>query len=144
MSEVVTEVVPVDGLAPGTHTRRVPLLRLPEHVVALDDPIVEVKLVIEPMITERVLGKLAVEVVGESDATVRPARVAVTLKGPTNVVSELASEDIVPYVALEGAAGSGATEEQPISLRGVPEGIEVTAVVPDTVLVKRRGRPATP
>jgi YbbR domain-containing protein len=144
VSEVLTDVIRVDGLAPGTHTRRVPLLRLPEHVVALEDPLVEVKLVIEPVVTERVLGKLAVEVVGEGSATVRPARVAVTLRGPTNALAELAPEDIVPYVALEGAAGTGVTEEEQVSLRGVPDGIDVTAVVPDTVLVKRRARPNTP
>jgi YbbR domain-containing protein len=139
-TEAQTDAINVEGLGAGTHTRWLTLRPLPPHVVYAGGETVEVRITIEPVMSERVLRGLEVSVVGEGDLKVRPDRVTVTLRGPVGELDTLAVEGVVPYVELSGAGGAGGTLPQEVQLRGVPEGVDVGRIVPDTVLVTRRGR----
>ncbi len=138
LTDVEPDPLRIDGLPLGTHTRFLSLRALPEYVTYVEDVTVEARVVIEPVVTERTLRGLEVAVVGEGDPIVRPSRISVTLRGPASELEQLAQEDIVPYVEFSGAGGAGGTQAQEIRLRGVPDGIEVAGISPESVLVKRR------
>ena len=133
-----TDQISAEGLGPGIHTRRAPLKPLPEHVTYVDDVVVEVRLHVEAVESERALRGLEVAVVGDGAASVRPERVSVTLKGPADELEVLTDRDVVPYVVLRPGQGTGNRPEK-VELRGLPEGIEVLTVTPETVLVEREG-----
>lgn len=132
---VPTEPFSIDGLRTGQHVRRVALAPLPQHVVYEGDPQVELQIVVEPVVSERVFRKLEVAVVGGPGASLRPDRVAVTFRGGEDLLSELEPEHIVPYVELVPPFSSGFAPLD-VRLRGVPEGIEVVRITPSSVLVR--------
>jgi YbbR domain-containing protein len=134
---VSTEPVTLEGLGVGAHRRRVALMPLPEHVTYVEDTSVEVKLVVEPVLAERTIKKLEVAVVGEARVGLRPDHVAVTLRGPKDVLDELDPELIVPYI--EPSLDSG-TRAYNVKLRGMPAGLEVLQVLPPSVLVWPKGK----
>jgi YbbR domain-containing protein len=136
-----TDPMTVDGLGPGTHTRWLSLRPLPSHVFYEGGETVEARVIIEPTLADRVLRGLDVSVVGEGELKVRPERVTVTLRGPEAELESLAVEEVVPYVDMTGVGGTGGgTQPQEVQLRGVPEGVQVERILPDSVLVTRRGR----
>lgn len=140
-TEADTEPVNVDGLGPGTHTRWVSLRPPPVHVSYEAGETVEVRVVIDPVLGERTLRSLDVSVVGEGDHQVRPERVSVTLRGPVGELESMAIDEVVPYVDVSGTGGTGGgTQPQEVQVRGLPGGIQVDRVAPNTVLVTRRGR----
>lgn len=141
LGETETEAISVEGLGPGTHTRRVPLRPLPEHVSYVDEVAVEVRMQVDPIVSERTLRGLDVAIVGEGPAVPRPGRVAVTLRGPTDELEALTEADLVPYVELDVSRGVGRTRQEKVKLRGVPEGVEPIEITPDVVLVDRTGAP---
>jgi YbbR domain-containing protein len=137
---VSTSIVSLDGLAVGTHGRRVPLQALPEHVVYLEDTAVDVTLGVEPIVAERRFKRLRVEALGPGSALLRPDRVAVTLRGQQEALDELDAEALVPYVELDPEAEPG-TRPLDVRVRGVPDGVEVVGVTPASVLVRVKGKP---
>lgn len=140
-TEAETDPMGVEGLGPGTHTRWLSLRPLPAHITYEGGETVEARVTIEPIVTERTLRGLEVSVVGEGELKVRPERVTVTLRGAEGELEAMAVEEVVPYVDVTGAGGNGGgTQPQEVRLRGVPQGVQVERILPDSVLVTRRGR----
>lgn len=137
LNTVSTEPVSLEGLGIGAHRRRVSLMPLPEHVTYVEDTSVEVKLVVEPIVAERTLKRLEVAAVGDAQVGLRPDHVAVTLRGPRDVLDELEPDLVVPYVELTAET---ATRPYNVKLRGLPAGIEIVQVLPPSVLVWPKGK----
>jgi YbbR domain-containing protein len=143
ISTVSTDVISLTDLQPGRHTRRVALAPLPKLVTYEGDAFVEVQIDIDPVVSERVLRRLEVAVLGASSAALRPDRVAVTLRGPQDVLSELEPEQVVPYIELqEGVANSWLAHD--VKLRGVPDSLEIVRVIPANVLARPVAAKGTP
>jgi YbbR domain-containing protein len=138
LNTVSTEPVSLVGLGIGNHRRRVPLMPLPDHVKYLEDTAVEVRLTVGPVVTERTFKRLEIATVGDERIGLRPEHVAVTLRGPRDLLDELESELIVPY--LEPVTAGSAPRPYDVKLRGVPEGLEVVHVLPPSVLVWSKGK----
>jgi YbbR domain-containing protein len=135
LSTVSTDVVSLTDMRPGRHTRRVALAPLPKLVTYEGEAFVEVQVDVDPVVSERVLRRLEVAVLGAAAATLRPDRIAVTLRGSQEVLSEIEPEQVVPYIELqEGLANTWLAHD--IKLRGVPESLEVVRVVPANVLAR--------
>lgn len=132
---VHTDIVRVDGLTRGAHTLSVPLQPLPEHVTYLEDVMVDVQLEIQPELGERTFRRIEIESVGLGRATLRPAVVAITLKGPKKRLEEYDTELLVPWVELDTDAAVG-TREAKVKLRGDLDDLEVVKVTPASVLVR--------
>ena len=136
--EVFTDEIPVDGLAAGVHTRRVPLQPLgTAHVKYRDDTTIEVQLEIVAQQGERVLRHLELAVLGAAQATLRPNVVNVTLNGPVSDLAQVEAEEIVPYVDLSELTPATPFAPLEVKLRGVPEGSAVSRISPPSVLAKR-------
>jgi YbbR domain-containing protein len=139
LNTVSTEPVSLLGLGLGEHRRRVPLEPLPEHVAYVEDTAVEVRVLIEPAMSERTLRRLEVAAIGEGNVALRPNHVEVTLRGPQNLIGELEPDVIVPYVELDPAAAAG-THSADVKLRGVPAGVTVVRILPPSTLVWFKGK----
>lgn len=138
ISVVQTDIIALDRLSPGEHTMDVFLQPLPEHVSALESVSPQVKLFIERVVVERKLRRLDVALVGAEEATMRPRRVSITVRGPADVVAELEPEQLVPYVEVTVDPEQQGLRPVEVKVRGAPEGVEVTEVAPATVLVRPR------
>jgi YbbR domain-containing protein len=134
LDTVSTDPISLLNLRPGNHRRRVSLMALPDHVTYVEDTSVEVKLSVVPKLGERTFKHLQIAVAGDAHVVTRPDYAEVTLKGPKHVLDEIDSTLIVPYVdAPSDAIDTGSTVE--VSLRGVPDGVEVVRVLPSSVLL---------
>lgn len=139
LSTVSTESLSLADLDVGSHTRRVALQPLPEHVVYVEDDAVEVRLQVVPLVIERTFGRLELAAIGEGHASLRPNRVSVVLRGPEGVMTLIAAEQIVPFVEFTHEAGAE-TNSREVRLRGVPEGVDVVRIMPPSVLVRVEGK----
>lgn len=137
LSTVSTDPVSLVGFGLGSHTRRVPLEPLPQHVTYGDDSSVEIRLVVVQEVAERTFPGIEVAIVGGAVATLRPTQVAVTVRGPADLVQGLEPESIVPFVESGHEAG---TLPQEVKLRDVTEGVEVVRIVPPSVLVRQESK----
>ncbi|MDH5674904.1 MAG: CdaR family protein [Myxococcales bacterium] len=137
LKAVSTAAVAVDGLDAGHHSRRVPLQPLPEHVTYEGESSVEVRLRVEPVVEERELKRLRVEAIGANVGALRPERVSITLRGPENLLSELDPETLVPYIEIPPEAPAG-MQPYPVQLRGLPEGLTLLAIAPESVLARAK------
>jgi YbbR domain-containing protein len=140
ISAVSTEMLSLARFEQGTHTRRVPLEPLPDHVAYVEDTAVEVGFTVAPAVVEQTFRRLEVAAVGQSGALLRPDRVSITLRGPHEVLDELEAEALVPYVELDPDHASG-TRSYDVQLRGVPDGIAALTILPPSVLVRPKGKP---
>ncbi len=138
ISEVHTDLVVLDGLALGTHERRVPLEPLPDHVSYIEDVAVTVQIEVAPELAERTLRRLEVAAVGEGNVVLRPPRVAVTLRGPAHLLPDLDPETLVPYVEVGEITPKDGAQPRKVQLRTVLQGLELVEVVPREVLVRAR------
>ena len=139
IASVLTEPIALTGLGLGSHTRKVPLERSPEHVTIVDAKSIVVRFVVVPLLAERALGRLAVAALGDGRARLRPSRVSVVLRGPEDVMKELSPEQVVPYVELKPGGGT-AMQSYDVRLRGLPEGAEVVRIAPSSVLARVEGK----
>lgn len=137
IEDVETDFISLTGLGVGSHEVRAPLAVLPQHVSYDGEASVRVDLEVREKHIERVLRRLPVAVLGAEEAQARPAVVAVTLRGPARRVSELNAEDVVPYVEIPPDAPPGAISLE-VGVRGDLAELELVAVAPQTVLVRRR------
>lgn len=137
IDEAQTDLVSLSGLGVGDHDVRVPLSPLPQHVSYDGEASVQLRLVVEEEILEETLNRLAVAVVGEGEAQVRPAAVNVTLRGPANRLAAVDPQGVVPYVEIGPEIRPG-THPYEVAVRGDLEGIEVVRVAPKSVLVRVR------
>jgi YbbR domain-containing protein len=140
MTAVSTETLSLARFELGSHTRRVPLEPLPDHVVYVEDTAVEVGLTVAPAVVEQTFRRLEVAAVGQAGALLRPDRVSVTLRGSQEALEELEADAIVPYVELDPGHVSG-MHAYDVQLRGVPEGIAAVTILPPSVLVRPKGKP---
>lgn len=140
ITAVSTETLSLARFELGTHTRRVPLEPLPDHIAYVEDTAVEVGFTVAPAVVEQIFRRLEIAALGQSGALLRPDRVSVTLRGPHEVLEELEAEALVPYVELDPSHVSG-TRSYDVQLRGVPEGIAALTILPPSVLVRPKGKP---
>lgn len=135
-SAVDTEVIDVTGLAQGRHERRVHLERAMDLTFARDEP---VRIAFEVVAERRtvVVRDVAVTPVGVGvRAELRPLRVDVHVSGSPQAAGLLVESRVVATVDLAGLpAEAQGTVPLPVSVSGLPEGLEVTRVDPAEVLV---------
>ena len=139
LNTVSTEPISLAGLRVGSHTRRVALEPLPERVSYVGDQAVELRLQIVPLVVERTYARLEIAAIGEGRASIRPNRVSVVLRGPEDLMTEIAAEHIVPFVEMARGGGSATTSSE-VRLRGVPDGVEVVRIMPPSVIVRVEGK----
>jgi YbbR domain-containing protein len=130
--QVRTTDIDVSNLGIGVMQRDVPLIGPPSHT-KFDSQTALVTLRVELEMKERALSAMSVEVEGGPVRSLRPRRVAVRLRGPAALVDELD-----PSLLRVVADVSRALEEKgpvvvPLSLEGLPTGIEVIELNPAQV-----------
>lgn len=139
ITTVSTEPVSVIDLGLGSHRRRLPLEAAPEYVSYVEDSSVEVRLLVRPVVAERAFKHLEVAALGDAQVELRPQHVDVILRGPEDLLAAVEPDGLLPYVE-PGPGTSFATQLREIKLRGVPEGVEVSRVMPPSSLVRWKGR----
>lgn len=132
-----TELISLTGFRVGEHDVRAPLSPLPQYVTYEDEASVRVQLIVQEEIVEQTLQRLAVAVIGEGEAQVRPGTVNVTLRGPANRLALLDPQSIIPYVEVPEGARPG-NHPQDVAVRGDLDGIDVVRIAPKSVLVRVR------
>jgi YbbR domain-containing protein len=140
MTLVSTEPISLLRLENGMHVRKVPLEPLPEHLTYAEDTAVEVRLQVAPATAEQSFKRLEIAALGDAKVALRPGHVAVTLRGPEELIEELDAEALVPYVEIDPAQSPG-NASYDVRLRGVPEGFEVLRIVPSSVIAQVKGVP---
>lgn len=140
IDSVMTEPLSLERFDTGEHTRRVPLKRLPDHLVYVEDTAVAVGLTVTPAVSQQTFKRLEVAVLGEGRFGLRPDRVNVTLRGPQQLIEELEPEALVPYIELDPMHLAG-TRAYDVRLRGVPEAISAVTISPPSVLAWPKGKP---
>lgn len=139
LENVRTAPVDLAGLPAGRHERRVELERPSGHLELEDVGAVIVTVEIAPEIVERSIPRQTVEVIagtppGPAVRELRPNRVRVHLRGPPETLDALDALAIVPYVEASRLDPEGGAQEVLVRVRGIPEGVELVRVEPETVL----------
>lgn len=141
MTTVSTDEVSLIGIGAGKQTRRVDLQPLPRFVTYVEGSSVEVVVAVEPVVAERKLRRLAVAVVGQGGpVSLRPDEVTVRVQGAEDVLEDVDPRAIVPFVDLASGEASG-THPLPVQVRGLPVGVDVAEIVPESILVTPKGKP---
>jgi YbbR domain-containing protein len=136
-----TEEISIDDLRVGEREVHVSLKRLEGVQVKYVDKLA-VMVTVRYTPGQRVIGDLAVRVQSggallEVGAEARPGAVTATLSGPQVVLDALDPKAVVPMAAIEPSdAVRGGTIVAPVQLDGLPAGVEVKSIVPQTVKVK--------
>lgn len=142
ITEVHTTPMILGGLGPGQHPRRIRLEAPPEHSRYTGDDQVEVTVIVEPDVTERVFPRVPVEVRGTELAS-SAETVNVTLRGPPSALEGLERERVTAFVQLgEDASQPGAYRAE-VQLEGVEPPLEAT-LEPTTVIVELTRAPTPP
>lgn len=139
---VETEEVDLEGLGVGSYTRIVPVRRIEDVEIRGGDEM-KVSFDVRWVPGRRTISNLLVRVEGtELMGTTTPKKVAVDLSGPEVVLENLDPAKLRPFVLLteEQGARPGSVTGQ-VTLRGVPEGVEVSSVVPARVNVQLKPGP---
>ncbi len=99
----------VTGLTEGTWARRIAIDPPPQRVRLLGSPAATVTVQVVRRKSEKLFSQRPVEVIGPARASIKPAKVDVTVIGPPELVASLREEQIVPRADLE-SAGKWTTE----------------------------------
>jgi YbbR domain-containing protein len=134
MQLVKTQPIEISDIEPGEHELRVRLDAPPLHT-DFDVTSVQVHFEIVPEVATRTFRGLAVSQLGEIRATLRPAHVDVTVRGPAAVVDLLTEDRVVPYIQLVEAPSAAGASSVEVQVYGLPAGIEVESIEPGSVLV---------
>ena len=135
ITTVSTDEVTLLGLRTGRQARRVELQPLPRFVTYVEGSSVEVAVSVEPVIAERRLRRLTVAVIGQGTPhSLRPDEVTVHVRGPEELIEDVDPRAVVPFVDLASSDASG-THPLPVQVRGLPAGVEVSEIIPESVLV---------
>lgn len=134
---ILTAPLDLGELLPGTQQVDLPLVQ-PGGLVQLKSPEIRVRTVIEPVVVERELRKVELEVRGGNGRyRVKPASVTLVVRGPE---VELAALELSPGAAsvdAEGLEGAGPHRVKPdVEL---PAGIELVRTEPAEVTVEASG-----
>jgi YbbR domain-containing protein len=141
ITTVSTDEVSLLGLRTGKQARRVDLQPLPRFVTYVEGNSVEVAVGVEAVVAERRLRRLTVAVVGQgSPLSLRPDEVTVRIRGAEEALEDVDPRAVVPFVDLAETQASG-THPLPVQVRGLPDGIEVAEIVPESILVSPKGKP---
>lgn len=135
LEHVATKPVDVSGLSRGRHERRAQLTEPPPHT-QFDRASVRVILEVTDQEAERSFVDVPVTAVG-GEVQVRPEAVDLTLWGSSASLEQVKREHLVPVVDVTELDPAKGTQPLPVSVRGMPDGLQVK-VVPDTVLVTLR------
>ncbi len=139
MTELATEPLSLNGLPVGVHRRRVPLLRLPKHVVPVDATDITVEITLEPRREQRRLKRIPVAVLGTpSDVIARPLHVDVVLAAPLSVLGDFDPDHLVPVVDVTGLTLTRGAVSVPVKLRGLDGSVRVVRIEPSEILVRLR------
>ena len=134
ITEVATTPVVIGGLGPGQHERRVRLVAPPDHTRYVGGDQVEVTIIIEPDVTERVLARVPVEVRG-TDLEASSETVNVVLRGPPEALTAFDASTLTAYVQLGEEASAPGAHRAPVRIEGVAAPLEATPD-PTTVIVE--------
>ena len=135
MRTVRSMEIDVTELGAGVVQREIPLVGPPANT-SFDAQTVLVTLRVQPKMQERVLSPLRVDAEGVVPRALRPRAITARIRGPEGVVRELNPASVLAIVNLSGTAGSEKTSvSAPVELRGLPDGVEVLEIKPDTVTV---------
>jgi YbbR domain-containing protein len=129
------EPIELTGLPEGTHTVRVPFRPPPEGCTYDGEPTVPVTIEIARMRSERAFDALEVSVMGGRARIVRPRAVDLVVTGPQEVMATLRARHLTPYVDVSELALESGAQPLEVRVRGVPEGAEVTRLLPREILV---------
>jgi YbbR domain-containing protein len=141
MTTVSTDEISLIGMGNGRQARRVDLQPLPRFVSYVEGSSVEVLVDVEAVVADRRLRRLSVAVVGQGGpVSLRPDEVTVRVQGAEDVLEDLDPRAIVPFVDLANTEPSG-THPLSVQVRGLPAGVEVAEVVPESILVTSKGKP---
>ena len=139
---VLTAPLDLGQLLPGTQQVDLPLVQ-PGGLVQLKSPEIRVRTVIEPVVVERELRKVEIEVRGGNGRyRVKPASVTLVLRGPEVEVAAVELSPGAAYVDAEGLEGEGPHRVKPEA--ELPVGIELVRTEPAEVTVEASGDAAAP
>lgn len=139
---VLTAPLDLGQLLPGTQQVDLPLVQ-PGGLVQLKSPEIRVRTVIEPVVVERELRKVEIEVRGGNGRyRVKPASVTLVLRGPEVEVAAVELSPGAAYVDAEGLEGEGPHRVKPEA--ELPAGIELVRTEPAEVTVEASGDAAAP
>lgn len=144
LAELEAEPVSVAGRGLGKIERHVTLRRPPPHTDYEVAHPIRASIEIVPDVVERIYSGVHVTVLGGAHRMeVRPARIDVRLRGPREVMANLAPDRILPFV--DGAAiteGPGETARATPKVEDLPSSVELVELVPPHLFVDVRRGPA--
>lgn len=127
---VLTKPLDLATLGIGSHSRRLPVERLDEHVTYEPEQSVRVELELVPDVSERTW-VVVPRVVGGEARGLDPLVVTAVLRGPPHLLDSMAAESLAVELDVAGL-GAGPAQVRP-RLSPVPEGLELIRFEPSTV-----------
>ncbi|MCS6797984.1 MAG: hypothetical protein NZ898_05565 [Myxococcota bacterium] len=142
LPHVETDPLDVSELGPGTHERRVRLVRPPPHGRYEGPDVVRVSFEVVVDEQQRRIDDVPVTVLGPgARLTLRPDRVDVVVRGRPDVLEDFGPDRLLAVVQLPPDAPPTGSLVLPVQVRGIGEGLAVLRVEPPEVLVALgRGR----
>jgi YbbR domain-containing protein len=134
MRTVRSMEVDVSQLDEGVTQREVPLVGPPANA-SFDAQSVLVTLRVQAKMQERVISPLRVDAEGVVPRAIRPRAITARIRGPERIVAKLNPASVLAIVRLTGTESDKASVSAPVELRGLPDGVEVLQVKPDSVTV---------
>ena len=134
MRSVRSTEINVAELEQGVVQSEVSLVAAPANT-SFEAQTVLVTLRVQQRMTERVLSPLRVDAEGVVPRALRPRAVAARIRGPEALVDALNPASVLAIVNLTGAETKKGAQLVPVELRGLPDGIEVLEIEPDSVTV---------
>ena len=134
MRSVRSTEINVAELEQGVVQSEVSLVAAPANT-SFEAQTVLVTLRVQQRMTERVLSPLRVDAEGVVPRALRPRAVAARIRGPEALVDALNPASVLAIVNLTGAETKKGAQQVPVELRGLPDGIEVLEIEPDSVTV---------
>lgn len=136
---IVTAPLDLATVQAGTQQLDLPLVQ-PGGLVQLKVPEVRVRTVAEPVVVERTLRKVGLEVRGGSGSyRIEPDSITVVLRGPETEIADVELSPGAAYVDAGELAGEGPQRVKPGL--DLPDGIELVRVEPAEVIVEATGEP---
>lgn len=134
MRTVRSMEIDVTELGEGVVQREIPLVGPPSNT-SFGAQTVLVTLRVQPKMHERVLSPLRVDAEGVVPRALRPRAITARIRGPEGIVRELNPASVLAVVNLTGTVSEKASVSVPVELRGLPDGVEVLEIKPDSVTV---------
>ena len=134
--QIATEPIDLSDFAQGVHNRQVALERQATHISFRDIESVRVAFELAPKMDERLLRKLPITVTGGMiSGDPKPARADVRLRGPDTLMRNLDEDQILLTVDATGLVASSGSVFRRVIVRGLPNGVEASQILPPEVLV---------